>query len=169
MSSRYQDALLLACSLHERQVRKQNQIPYISHLLAVSALVLEAGGNEDEAIAALLHDSVEDAGYTLAKLEARYGSLVASIVGQLTELEDSVATTPAERKAEYARRVLTMSDSAVLVSLCDKLHNLRCYAQNPKLASESVRVFYHQLIPNYAERGLTGVVELKKLYHKLWS
>ena len=80
VSDRYRTALADAAIWHRQQFRKGSQIPYVSHLLAVSAAVMEDGGNEDEAIAGLLHDAIEDAGVTEAVLSARYGPRVAALV-----------------------------------------------------------------------------------------
>ena len=81
-TERFGDALALASHLHREQIRKAADIPYISHLLAVSALVIEHGGDEDQAIAALLHDAVEDQGgmETAGEIERRFGERVARMV-----------------------------------------------------------------------------------------
>ena len=82
LSDRFGEALQYAFALHQGQYRKGSRVPYISHLLGVTAIVLEQGGNENQAIAALLHDAVEDQGgyETLAKIKDRFGSEVAEIV-----------------------------------------------------------------------------------------
>jgi (p)ppGpp synthase/HD superfamily hydrolase len=105
-------------------------VPYISHLMSVSALVLENGGDEDQAIAALLHDAVEDQGGkpTLDTIRHLFGERVANIV---LECSDSDATDPAqklpsaERKRAYLRHLPTISNEALLVTLADKVHNAR--------------------------------------------
>ena len=98
LSARYADALQLACSLHACQPRKGTTIPYVSHLLAVSSIALEHGANEDEAIAALLHDAVEDAGGvpTLNLIRERYGAVLRR------EIADTVSN-PAEIDGELAQ------------------------------------------------------------------
>lgn len=85
LTERFDEALLHASRHHRQQLRKASQVPYVSHLMSVSALVLEHGGSEDQAIAALLHDAVEDApagtgGAVLAEIRSRFGDAVADIV-----------------------------------------------------------------------------------------
>ena len=82
MTSRFEDALLFAAKLHREQRRKGSNVPYVSHLLAVAALVIEHGGDEDEAIAALLHDAIEDQGgaKTREEIRRRFGERVTGIV-----------------------------------------------------------------------------------------
>lgn len=127
LGSRYTDALRLACELHARQLRKGTAIPYVSHLLAVSSIALEHGATEDEAIAALLHDAVEDAGgqATLDLIRARFGAAVAEIVDGCTDayVEPKPAWRP--RKEAYLAHLATASRSVRLVSASDKLHNAR--------------------------------------------
>src|SRR6202453_2665046 len=106
-------------------MRKSTDIPYLAHLLAVAGLVLEHGGTEDEAIAALLHDAVEDAGgkATLEEIRRRFGDLVANTV---LECSDSVGQPKPPwklRKQAYIARIASASESTHLVSAADKLHN----------------------------------------------
>src|SRR5688500_17248360 len=91
LTERFSEALAYATEVHAAQFRKGTEIPYVSHLLGVCSLVLEDGGSEDEAVAALLHDAAEDAGghETLAEIERRFGPEVAKIVEGLSDtLED---------------------------------------------------------------------------------
>ncbi|MEI8383913.1 MAG: HD domain-containing protein [Planctomycetota bacterium] len=128
LSPRFEQALTYAAIVHAGQIRKSTTIPYISHLLAVAALVLEYGGDEDEAIAGLLHDTVEDAGgqSRLADLRQRFGDRVADIVLGCTDT-DTVPKPPwRARKEAYIAHLEHASSSARLVSACDKLHNSRC-------------------------------------------
>ncbi len=125
MLSRFEEALVFAAQKHEAQTRKGTTIPYIAHLMQVAGLALENGANEDEAIAALLHDVMEDQDVTREELTSRFGPAVAAIV---TECSDSSSTDKApwkQRKTAYIAHVLTASRSARLVSSCDKLHNAR--------------------------------------------
>ncbi len=87
LGERYLDAVRMATELHADQLRKGTSIPYISHLLGVSTIVLESGGTEDEAIAGLLHDAVEDQGgpATLEAIRTRFGDVVATIVDGCTD------------------------------------------------------------------------------------
>ena len=130
LTQRYADAVAYASALHAGQARKSTTIPYISHLLGVSSLILEAGGDEDMAIAGLLHDGPEDQGgrAILDDILTRFGPRVASIVEGCT---DSFAENPEEkepwrtRKEKYIAHLKVADDDALTVSLADKLHNAR--------------------------------------------
>lgn len=128
LSTRYEEALVFAHQQHRAQTRKQSNIPYISHLLAVSGLVLEHGGNETEAIAGLFHDMLEDIGEHLAPtIKTRFGTEVLEIVYECSDAvaREGVAKEPwLLRKQRFLEQVPTKSDSAKLVTSCDKLHNL---------------------------------------------
>jgi (p)ppGpp synthase/HD superfamily hydrolase len=130
LGTRFEDALVYATRLHARQKKKGTDVPYIAHLLGVASIVLTAGGDEDMAIAALLHDAVEDQGGQplLAQLEQKFGKRVADIVDACT---DSY-TLPGERKPEwrtrkdqYLQKITEESADARLVSAADKVHNAR--------------------------------------------
>ncbi len=127
LRERFEDALRYAAQLHASQVRKGTGTPYISHLLAVASLVIEAGGDEDEAIAALLHDAVEDQGGTavLGEIEARFGKRVTEIVDGCSECYGEPKPLWQERKASYLEHLKTASPSVLLVSIADKIHNAR--------------------------------------------
>jgi GTP pyrophosphokinase len=127
LSPRFGDALVYAGQLHRDQARKGTQIPYVSHLLAVTAIVLENGGTEDEAIAALLHDAVEDQGgaATREAIRTRFGENVAAIVDGCTDA-DMIPKPPwRKRKEDYVAHIPCASRSVRLVSAADKLHNAR--------------------------------------------
>lgn len=126
LTHRFEDALSYAYDVHGTQPRKGTGIPYISHLMAVAALVLEDGGDEDEAIAALLHDAVEDQGghARLAEIRARFGERVARIVDECTDAYTNPKPPWRPRKEEYIRHLRDeASPEARRVSLADKLHN----------------------------------------------
>ena len=130
LTQRYADAVAYASALHANQVRKSTTIPYISHLLGVSSLVLEAGGDEDMAIAALLHDGPEDQGgqATLNEIRERFGDRVAHIVEGCSDSlsEDPNNKAPwKERKERYLAHLKDADDDTLTVSLADKLHNAR--------------------------------------------
>ncbi|MEA5518016.1 HD domain-containing protein [Limnoraphis robusta CCNP1315] len=127
LTERFEQALVYAHRLHINQTRKVGNIPYIAHLLSVAALVLEAGGNEDEAISALLHDSIEDQGGAKTREEIRqqFGESVVNIVDGCTESETYPKPPWKERKLRYLAQIETASSSVQLVSLADKLHNGR--------------------------------------------
>lgn len=123
--SRFEEALVFAAQKHKAQTRKGTTIPYIAHLMQVCGIALENGADEDEAIASLLHDVMEDQDVTEQELTARFGARVAAIVSGCS---DSASTDKApwrERKETYIAHVLTASPSVRLVSSCDKLHNAR--------------------------------------------
>jgi (p)ppGpp synthase/HD superfamily hydrolase len=132
LTSRFQQAFELASHAHATQVRKGTTTPYLAHLMSVSALVLEHGGDEDTAIAALLHDAVEDTtdGTAMAAtIRDRFGDRVADIV---LACSDAIAVPGQpkapwrQRKTSYLARLGAETDPAVLlVSACDKLHNAR--------------------------------------------
>ncbi len=126
MTDRFSEALAYATDLHRNQRRKGNGTPYIAHLLAVTALVIEAGGSESECIAALLHDAVEDQGgaATAAEIRRRFGGTVAQIVKDCTE-DKSAGHDWTQRKQSAVRKVAQAGPSARLVLSADKLHNAR--------------------------------------------
>jgi len=127
LNQRFADACQYAIELHATQKRKGTEIPYIAHLLGVTALVLEDGGNEDEAIAALLHDAVEDQGgvKTLQEIRQRYGEQVANIVAGCTDAFASPKPPWRQRKEAYLQHLKEAGTSIRRVSLADKLHNGR--------------------------------------------
>jgi (p)ppGpp synthase/HD superfamily hydrolase len=127
LSHRFEEAFHYANQLHGGQLRKGSQVPYISHLLGVTALVLEDGGDEDQAIAALLHDAAEDQGgrETLAEIRRRFGERVAEIVDGCTDTYENPKPPWRERKIAYMQHLRTASKDVCRVSLADKLHNAR--------------------------------------------
>jgi (p)ppGpp synthase/HD superfamily hydrolase len=127
LTERFGQALLFAFQLHSQQRRKGSQTPYIAHLLGVASLVLEDGGDEDEAIAALLHDAVEDQGglETLEQIRVRFGERVAGIVDGCTDSYETPKPPWRQRKIDYLAHLKTASPSVWRVSLADKLHNAR--------------------------------------------
>lgn len=128
LTSRFLAAVALASELHPGR-RLGTQIPYMAHLLVVTGLVLEDGGGEDEAIAALLHDSVEDGGGRplLERIRSQFGDRVAVIVSACSDTLDPVDPRPwRERKATYMAHLPNVTDEGVLrVVLADKVHNAR--------------------------------------------
>lgn len=125
-SQRYAAAVDFATRAHAGQVRKGTDTPYISHPLAVSALVLEHGGDEDQAIGGLLHDTIEDCDVSSPEIAALFGDRVAAIVDGCTDsVPDASGRKPAwrVRKEEYLRHLAEASEDVLLVSACDKLHN----------------------------------------------
>ena len=127
LSDRFGKALEFAFNLHRNQYRKGSMIPYISHLLGVTAIVLEQGGNENQAIAALLHDAVEDQGghKTLIKIKDLFGPEVAEIVEGCTDSFIIPKPEWKQRKTAYLEKLKRSPDETILVSLADKVHNAR--------------------------------------------
>jgi len=127
LTDRFEEALIYATQLHTQQIRKGSQTPYIAHLLSVAGLVLEAGGDEDTTIAALLHDAVEDQGglETLAEIRNRFGDRVAEVVDTCSDTYTIPKPAWQSRKEAYLNHLPKASLEARLVSLADKLHNAR--------------------------------------------
>ena len=125
LTHRFDDALTFASVAHRDQRRKGSGVPYISHLMAVSALVLEHGGDEDQAIAGLLHDAVEDQGGAAmaARIRDRFGPRVERIVLECSDSSDGQKAPWRDRKVAYLASIADKSDDAILVTACDKLHN----------------------------------------------
>ena len=125
LSRRYEDALVYANSIHAGQIRKGNGIPYMSHLMSVSALVLEHGGDEDQAIAGLLHDAVEDQGGAarLEDIRSRFGEEVACIVSDCTDTDIQPKPPWRARKEAYLANLPHKPTASLEVSIADKIHN----------------------------------------------
>lgn len=140
LTERFQRALVHAATAHACQVRKGTEIPYVSHLLAVAGLVLENGGSETEAIAALLHDAVEDAGGAMRRemIRVEFGEEVAAIVSACSDTDTFPKPPWRERKEAYIAAIPHESRSARLVSAADKLHNARCVVEDYRRRGESL-------------------------------
>jgi (p)ppGpp synthase/HD superfamily hydrolase len=140
LGSRLQRAFQYAATHHAGQTRKQTAVPYLSHLMAVSALVLEAGGDEDLAIAALLHDVVEDCGGMprLVEVRRQFGGRVAGIVEGCTDSFGEPKGEWIERKKRYLRELRHADADTRLVSASDKLHNVRTILADYRNYGETV-------------------------------
>lgn len=145
VTQQFGEALHYASELHARQARKGTQIPYISHLMSVSALVMEAGGSETAAIGALLHDAAEDQGGedTLRSIREKFGAEVEEIVRHCSDdivAEGEQKRPWRERKEQYIARLnaTDASADALLVSLGDKLHNCTAIVNDVMLLGDSV-------------------------------
>lgn len=136
LSERFTQAVDYAREAHASQTRKGTSIPYLAHLLGVASLVLDYGGDEDQTIAALLHDTIEDQGaHHEALIRHQFGDRVADIVMACTDGTQegkAHATTPEAKRADWLQRkqhylahLAEASDDTLLVSGCDKLHNAR--------------------------------------------
>jgi (p)ppGpp synthase/HD superfamily hydrolase len=146
LSARFSDALAFAARLHAQQMRKETTIPYISHLLAVASLVLEHSGCEDEAIAALLHDAIEDQGAQYpggvtalrAEITSQFGESVIAIVNGCTDAEVIPKPPWRARKEAYIKHLQGAPSAVLLVSACDKLHNIRAILMDYRKHGEAV-------------------------------
>jgi GTP pyrophosphokinase len=147
LGSRFEEALSYAARAHRAQTRKVSPrrdddtgeaaptpadsahvIPYVAHLLAVTSLVLEHGGGEDEAIAALLHDAIEDAGGSARRddIRVRFGDEIVRLVEACSDSDGDEKAPWRERKQRYLTHLAATTDAKVrLVAACDKLHNAR--------------------------------------------
>jgi (p)ppGpp synthase/HD superfamily hydrolase len=127
LGSGLQRAFRYAAEKHAEQARKGTAVPYLSHLMAVASLVLEAGGDEEMAIAALLHDVVEDCGGMprLREIRKQFGARVAKIVEGCTDSFGEPKREWIQRKKDYLREVKHADSETRLVSASDKLHNVR--------------------------------------------
>ncbi len=163
----FDDALVYASDLHREQPRKGADVPYVSHLLGVASLVIEEGGSETQAIAALLHDAVEDQGGldTLAAIRERFGDAVADIVLACTDSTEDPKPPWRARKEAYVAHLPEAPADALLVSVADKVHNGRSILMD--LRSDGVKMFerftgerdgtlwyYRTLVGTY--RGIEG-------------
>ncbi len=128
LTERFDRALVYAHGVHRDQRRKGTAIPYVSHLLAVASLVLEDGGDEEEAIAALLHDAVEDGGGAarLEEIRSAFGARVAAIVEACSDADTHPKPPWRARKEHHLIRLRDADSSVLRVAAADKLHNLRC-------------------------------------------
>ena len=166
LSERFENALIYATRLHAQQKRNGTAIPYVSHLLAVASLVIEAGGSEDEAIAALLHDGPEDQGglATLEDIRDRFGAAVGEIVAACSDTLAEQKPAWRQRKRAYLAHLPEATQSAKLVSCADKLHNARAiladYRQHGDAlwdrftaGREDVLWYYGELARIFAEQG----------------
>lgn len=140
LGSRFNEAFLYAAQMHASQTRKKTDVPYISHLMSVAGLVLEAGGGEDEGVAALLHDVVEDCGGhpVLQEVRERFGERVAKIVQGCTDAYDIPKPPWKQRKLDYLDVLRRADDDIRLVSAADKLHNVRTILADYRREGDSV-------------------------------
>jgi len=140
LSDRFTEALIYARELHATQVRKGSGVPYIAHLLGVASIALEYGANEDEAIAALLHDAIEDQGgnATREEIRRRFGDIVTEIVDGCTDA-DTIPKPPwRQRKEDYIAHLPRASASVRLVSAADKLYNAATILKDYRILGDSI-------------------------------
>ncbi len=140
LMGQFSKALVYAELKHHNQVRKGGDIPYVGHLLSVAGLVINDGGSEEQAIAALLHDAVEDAGgpETLEEIRANFGQDVARIVEECSDTDKEPKPPWRQRKQAYIDHLADVGMDTLLVSVADKLDNARSmlrdyHAHGPEL------------------------------------
>lgn len=140
LGPRFLRAFHFAAEKHAGQTRKASTIPYIAHLMGVASLVLEFGGDEDMAIAALLHDVVEDCGgaSVLSEVRRQFGSRVAKIVDGCTDSDTEPKPPWRGRKQAYIRHLKSADAETRLVSAADKLNNVRSILSDRREVGESV-------------------------------
>lgn len=172
LGPRFEEALVYAARLHDDHVRKGSGRPYVGHLLAVAAIVIDAGGDEDEAIAALLHDAVEDRGGApvLAAIRDRFGDRVAAIVEGCSDTDQMPKPPWRERKEAYLAHVPEATSSVLLVSSADKLHNARAILRDYRVQGDALwgrfrggkdgtLWYYRALVEAYRRAGGTPVTD----------
>ncbi|MBQ7029735.1 MAG: HD domain-containing protein [Thermoguttaceae bacterium] len=177
LSERFDEAYAFASELHREQLRKVGRVPYLSHLLRVAGLALDFGASEDVAIAALLHDAVEDCGgmETEAIIRERFGDFVADVVLETSDSTTADANRKApwrERKEAYLAHLRTGSEAAALVSGCDKLDNITSLTRAMEIAGNEATLsrfkggasdliwYYESVAAVLKERGVLVAAEL---------
>ncbi len=181
LSERFTEALTYANHLHAKQIRKGSGVPYIAHLLGVASIALEYGAKEDEAIAALLHDAIEDQGgdVTRQEIRRRFGDTVTEIVDGCTDSETIPKPPWRERKEAYIAHISSASPSVLLVSSADKLYNARSILQDYRVVGEEIWQrftggkigtlwYYRSLVEAFRQVKLTPLVaELERVVVEL--
>lgn len=172
LSAQFTEALVYATELHATQVRKGSGVPYIAHLLGVASLALEYGANEEEAIAALLHDAIEDQGGAPIQVEIqrRFGDTVAKIVEGCTDTDITPKPPWRERKEAYIAHISTASASVRLVSAADKLYNAQSILKDYRLIGDEIWQrftgkkegtlwYYRSLVKAFRQADSTPLIE----------
>jgi GTP pyrophosphokinase len=170
--ARLAEAAEFALTIHADQLRKGSEVPYISHLLGVASLVLEFGGDEDHAIAGLLHDAIEDQGAEQeAVIKARFGARVAAIVRGCTDA-DTIPKPPwRARKEAYIAHLETAGPDIWLVSCADKLYNARAIVTDLRALGDAMfnrftggkdgTLWYYRKLAEVFARVLPGILSVE--------
>ena len=179
LSAKFDEALQFASDVHRNQARKSTKIPYMTHLMSVSALVGEYGGDEDLMIAALLHDVMEDQGVTRQEIEKRFGKHVADIVEGCTDTTEQPKPAWRVRKERYVAHVESADSDTKLVSAADKLHNARSILMDLRTVGagtwkrfnatpDEILWYYNSLIQAFRKGWKHAVVdELERVIHQI--
>lgn len=166
LTERFDEAVRYARELHAAQARKGTGTPYVGHLFGVASIVLDDGGTEDEAIAALLHDAAEDQGgrARLDDIRVRFGDAVARIVEDCTDSWEMPKKPWAERKRVYAEHAKGLGPASLRVSAADKVHNTYATLRDLRNVGETVwnrfnasaddvMTYYGTLVRSYRQAG----------------
>jgi (p)ppGpp synthase/HD superfamily hydrolase len=172
LSPKFEEALVYATQAHGDQTRKKTGIPYIAHILGVTAIALEYGADETEAIGALLHDVVEDCGGAerLRDIERKFGQAAAKIVDSCTDTDETPKPPWRERKEKYIAHVASADAATILVSASDKLHNARAILRDLRVHGDGVfdrfngkkegtLWYYRSLVTAFREHGQSELVD----------
>ncbi len=172
LSPKFEEALIYATRVHGGQLRKKTKIPYIGHLLGVTAIAMEYGADETEAIGALLHDAVEDCGgpECQREIEEKFGQRVGEIVAGCTDTDETPKPPWRERKEKYIAHLKSASASTRLVSAADKLHNAQAIVHNLREAGDEVWTrfkggkagalwYYRSLVAAFREHGPSLLID----------
>lgn len=180
LTDRYKSALDYALRVHAQQTRKGGTIPYFSHLIGVSSLVLEYGGDEDQAIAGLLHDVLEDFGIKHKPIiQSKFGDTVLKIVLDCTDSTGTEKSVWKPRKQAYLASLDNKADSSLLVSCCDKLHNARSIARDYADLGEDfwgrfnsnksdIAWYYKALTDKFLHRKISAAKELESVVNSVF-
>ena len=166
LTRRFDDAFVYAHQAHADHTRKGNGVAYIGHLMGVASIVIDDGGSEDEAIAALLHDAVEDRGghERLDDIRARFGDAVATIVADCTDSYTMPKAPWAERKSKYIEHARSLPPHSLRVSAADKVHNAYAILRDLRntgdkvwerfnASADDILAYYQSLVRSYREAG----------------
>jgi len=166
LTSRFDVAFAYAHEAHATQARKGSGVPYIGHLMGVASIVIDDGGGEDEAIAALLHDAAEDSGgrERLDDIRARFGDPVAKIVEDCTDAWTDPKPPWLERKQQYVEHARTLAPASLRVSAADKVHNAYAILRDLRnvgdqvwerfnARADDILAYYQSLVRAYREAG----------------
>ena len=175
LSTKFDEALLFASNLHRDQIRKGSGVPYVAHLLSVAGIALEYGADEEEAIAALLHDTIEDQANGDAeglkrRIRETFSPKVLAIVEACTDAEVIPKPPWKQRKEQYIAHLAEASPSVLLVSAADKLHNARAILSDLRTVGAEVWSrfnggrhgtlwYYRALVTAFESRGCSALTD----------
>ena len=180
LTETYKNALEYALTAHASHTRKGGDIPYFSHLIGVSSLVLEYNGNEDQAIAGLLHDCIEDCGIEHKPIiQEKFGDAVLQMVMDCTDSITFPKPAWKTRKETYIASLDNKADTSLLVSCCDKLHNARAIDRDFANLGEpfwdifsadksGIEWYYRSLTEKFLNRGIPAAKDLERVVNSIF-